>query len=143
MAKKSGNQDKFITGNGIKIRWKVKESLYSKTASHTKVSLRTIKSLVTVCINGQTVENTAAGGIKVSSMAMESLLTTEAKVNTASGKRALVVLGSTKKLSNRYSLESKITKHFKNSLCLVTHLKTRLLMLLLDIKKASTRSYRS
>ena len=101
MAKKFGNQDKFITDNGTEIRWKVLESSSSKTASHTKVSLKTIKSLVTVCINGQTVENTAAGGVKVLSMAVESSLTTGAKVNTASGNLALAVLGSTKKLSNR------------------------------------------
>ena len=93
LAKKFGNQDKYITGNGIRIRWKDQGSLSSKMASLMKVSFRTIRSLAMVCINGQMGENIAAGGIKVSSMAMGYSLTTEAKVNMAFGKRAIALLG--------------------------------------------------
>ena len=61
------------------------------------------KSLVTECINGQTVESTAVGGIKALSMDLESSLTTQAKRNTDFGKTVLVEHGSKKKPSQKYS----------------------------------------
>ena len=66
-----------------------------------KVSLKTTKSLVTGCINGQMVDNTAAGGNKGLSMALESTVNQREKRSTGFGNKVNDVPGSKKKLLHK------------------------------------------
>ena len=66
-----------------------------------KVSFKTTKSLVMGCINGLTVDNIAAGGVKALNMALESTLIKRAKRSTGFGNKVIDVSGSRKKLLHK------------------------------------------
>ena len=53
------------------------------------------------CINGLTVDNIAAGGVKALNMALESTLIKRAKRSTGFGNKVIDVSGSRKKLLHK------------------------------------------
>ena len=61
----------FTKANGVPTTWKVWASIVGKMAVFTTVSIRMIKNMVTVFMNGKTIENTRDTGSMGSSTASE------------------------------------------------------------------------